>query len=556
MDFTNIVLVQIAIFYCLAILLPTSRSNSSLKIAAIVVLIILSMSWYYRPDLMMKIGIGAWFLVVFLPMMMLRRLEGLVSSSQYLAASGLARWLRWLVPTDGMWTYHHLLAGLALAQAGQLDAANEIFDRFQPRNISGKRSRKQTDISRSATALLYRSTDRWSEYIEWVQAQMTQLRLPSSELGTALGNRGTIVVDYLRALAETGDLRRCIAEVAKLDRSGQINTQSLNTLKMYILAYCGRVEAVEESCQSLLSGSSADLHQFWISTAELAAGNVESATEQLIQLRYTTADSCIVQDIDWRLSQPLPNLAKLNEFDWETVAQMETAVGQDATYSSQTPMNAATPVTSALIAINVLVFGVELFWQFKTGDRDLKTNLLLGNKDAIFNTWGGLTGSLVVAGQWWRIITANFLHMGIVHLGLNMLGLLYLGKFVEHRLGSLRFLFAYLVAGFGSMAVITFIDTKLMAANTTVGASGAIMGMLGTMGAIHLSGWRQSKVAAAGRQFQTVLLSVGFQLIFDITNGHTSIVGHFSGLTIGFLVGMVLLQFGNQDKNLPRLPSS
>jgi rhomboid protease GluP len=259
MDFTNIVLVQIAIFYCLAILLPTSRSNSSLKIAAIVVLIILSMSWYYRPDLMMKIGIGVWVGLVLFPMILVRRLEFLVSNAQYLAASELAQRLRWLVPTDGMWTYHHLLAGLALAQSGQLDLAHAIFDRFN----SSRKSSKQTDLGRSATALLYRSTDRWSEYIAWVQAQIIQERLSPSDLGSALGNRGTILVNYLRALAETGDLRRCIAEVAKLDRSSGINSQSLNTLKLYILAYCGRVEVVEQSCLSLLATESADVHQFW-----------------------------------------------------------------------------------------------------------------------------------------------------------------------------------------------------------------------------------------------------------------------------------------------------
>ncbi len=556
MDFTNIVLVQIAIFYCLAILLPTARSNSSLKIAAIVVLIILSMSWYYRPDLMMKIGIGAWIGLVLCPMMLVRRLEFLVSNSQYLAASELAQWLRWLVPTDGMWTYHHLLAGLALAQSGQLDTAHAIFDRYQPHSNAGRQSSKQTDIGRSATALLYRSTDRWPEYIEWVQTQIVQERLSPSDLGSALGNRGTILVNYLRALAETGDLRRCIAEVAKLDRSSGINSQSLNTLKLYILAYCGRVEVVAQSCQSLLTGDSADVHQFWMSTAELAAGDVESATSQLIQLRQQTHDSCIWQDIEWRLSQPLPDLAKLNQFDWETVAQIETTVGQDTRYTSQTPIDAATPVTNALIAINVLVFGVELLWQLKTGHKDFNTNLWAGDNNATFNLWGGLTASLVLSGQWWRIVTANFLHMGIAHLGLNMLGLFYLGKFVEHRLGSLRYLFAYLLAGFGSMAAIVYIDTKLMTPSTTVGASGAIMGMLGTMGAIHLSGWRQSRVAAAGRQFQTVLFSVGLQLVFDITNGHTSVVGHFSGLIIGFLVGLVLLQFGTKDKDLPRLPSA
>jgi rhomboid protease GluP len=523
MDFTSIVLVQIAIFYCLATLLPTSRSSSSLKIAAIVVLIILSMSWYFMPDLMMKIGIGAWIFLVLLPMLLLRRLEALVDSSQYLAASHLAKWLRWLAPTDGMWNYHHLLQGIAIAQTGQVEIASQIFARYQPDDLQHQKPHQLTAIGRSATALLYRSTDRWPEYITWVRERLTREQLNL--------DRGTTLVYYLRALAETGDLHRCIIEVNKLDRDRQINNQQLNLLKMYILAYCGRVDAVTQSCQSLLAMYPSDSHQFWIGTAELAAGKIEVATQQLTQLRQTTKDSCIQQDIDWRLSQPLPTLDKLSSLDWTTVTQIESTLLQDAQYGTQAPSTARTPITNLLIAINVLIFCAELVWQARSG-----------NKEFSLIPWGGLSAPLVLAGEWWRIVTANFLHLGILHLGMNMLALLYLGKFVEYRLGSFRYLLAYLIAGFGSMAMITYIDTRwLTEPRITVGASGAIMGMLGTMGAIHLRGWRQAKVAAAGRQFQAVLFSVGFQLVFDLTNGHTSIVGHFSGLTIGFLVGLVLL---------------
>ena len=522
MDFTSIVLVQIAIFYCLAMLLPTSRSNTSLKISAVVVLILLSMSWYYQPERMAKIGIGAWVLLILIPMSLRQRLEALVAKSQYLAASRLARWLRWLMPTDGMWTYHQLLAGLEVAQTGQFEAAEAIFDR--------DRRGDRTELGRSATALLYRSTDRWHEYLAWVEGRLTpeQLQL----------DRSATLVYYLRAVAETGDLRRYIAEVAKLDRDRQLNTQNLQLLKMCMLAYCGRVEAVSELFQTLLSTYPADIQQFWIGTAELAAGRVEVAQQQLANLQRKSADRCIQQDITWRLSQPLPNLDKLTPIDWETVAQIEATISQDARYSIQTPTNAATPVTNLLIGMNVLVFCAELAWQYKSGDRDFS-----------FIPWGGLAAPLVLAGGWWRIVTANFIHLGILHLGMNMLGLFYLGKFVEHRLGSVRYLLAYLLAGIGSMAFITYFDTRWVTQpQVTVGASGAIMGMLGAMGAIHLRGWRQTKVAAAGRQFQTVLFSVGFQLIFDITNGHTSIVGHFSGLTIGFLVGLILLQFGRRDE--------
>jgi rhomboid protease GluP len=345
------------------------------------------------------------------------------------------------------------------------------------------------------------------------------------------------LVYYLRALAETGDLHRCIAVVDKLDRNHQLNTQNLDLLKMYILAYCGRVDAVIQSCQSLLSMYPEEVHQFWIGSAHLATGKIDVATRQFAKLRQTSVDRCIKEDIVWRLSQPLPDLKTLQAADWEFVEKIEAAIQQESQYTNQIPTDAWTPATSLLMAINILVFCGELGWKYKSG-----------NQNFSLIEWGGLAAPLVLAGEWWRIITANFLHMGILHLAMNMFALFYLGKFVEYRLGSWRYLLAYLLAGLGSMAFITYFDSRWISQpQITVGASGAIMGMLGTMGAIHLNGWRQARAISAARQFQTVLFSVGFQLVFDLTNGHTSIVGHFSGLIIGFLVGLILLQFGTKN---------
>ncbi len=154
---------------------------------------------------------------------------------------------------------------------------------------------------------------------------------------------------------------------------------------------------------------------------------------------------------------------------------------------------------------------------------------------------GGLFAPRVMTGEWWRIITANFLHFGIIHLLMNMLALLYLGKFVEDRLGTFRFTLLYAICGLGSMLTVTYVDLHSPKPPLTVGASGAIMGLLGVMGAIHLLGWQQGKSKSAAREFRAVLFSVGFQFVFDLANGHTSIVGHLSGLVVGFLVGLGLL---------------
>jgi rhomboid protease GluP len=534
MDFTSIVLIQIAVFSCLATLLPTSRSNSSIKIAAIVVLVVLGVSWYFVPQQAVKIGMAAWVGLLAIPMYLMYRLETLVANSHYLAASRLAKWLRWLLPTDGMWTYHHLLRGISLAHMGQIEAADAIFDRYQ--------SDDRTELARSATALLYRSTDRWHDYVAWVRQRLILVRqmtlakinraLPEKKLG-----QGMTLVYYVRALAEIGDMRGCIAELTNLEHDRQINLQQLNLVRMYILAFCGRVEAVRLSCQRILGMYPETVHQFWISTAELANGNVEVAKAELTRLQQLTTDRSIQEDIDWRLSQPLPDLDKLTPEDWKILGQIEAQTAQEAKYSSQTPADIATPATNLIIWANVLVFCAELCWQYRSG-----------NPKASFIEWGGLIAPLVVGGEWWRIITANFLHLGFLHLAMNMLALLYLGKFVEYRLGTFRFIIAYIFGGIGSMVMVTYIDTRWMTApHVTVGASGAIMGLLGTMGAIHLTGWRRAKAISAARQFQAVLFSVGFQLIFDLTNGQTSIVGHFSGLIVGFLVGLGLLLFGTRD---------
>jgi rhomboid protease GluP len=191
-------------------------------------------------------------------------------------------------------------------------------------------------------------------------------------------------------------------------------------------------------------------------------------------------------------------------------------------------------VTNFLITINILVFCAELVWQSQPGHQGMS-----------FLNGGGLFAPRVIAGEWWRLVTANFLHLGILHLVLNMLGLMYLGKFVEDWLGTFRFSLIYAISGLGSMLAITYFDTQwpTKIPQVTVGASGAIMGLLGAMGAIHLMGWQQGKVKSAAREFRVVFFSVALQLAFDLANGHTSIVGHFSGLIVGFIAGLVLLLF-------------
>ncbi len=207
------------------------------------------------------------------------------------------------------------------------------------------------------------------------------------------------------------------------------------------------------------------------------------------------------------------------------------AARQEIDHGQIIPEQVSMPATKFLLWLNISVFVAEIGWK-----------IFAGSPQVPWLSWGSLIAPLVMAGEWWRLITANFLHLNFIHILMNMLGLHYLGKFVEHRLGTIKFIVAYALTGIGAMACVTYVD--LWQASTqiraTAGASGAIMGLLGVMGAIYLVSWWQHRAATASRELKSIGVSVGLQLLFDITNGQTSIVGHFSGLAIGLLVGIVL----------------
>src|SRR3954452_1347569 len=104
-------------------------------------------------------------------------------------------------------------------------------------------------------------------------------------------------------------------------------------------------------------------------------------------------------------------------------------------------------VTRTLIGINVGVFLLEL----ATGGN------INGVGSKIFEK-GALFGPLVANGDWWRLITAAFLHGSIIHLGVNMLVLWWVGSPVEEYIGGLRYVILYFVSGLAGSAGALLVD--------------------------------------------------------------------------------------------------
>jgi membrane associated rhomboid family serine protease len=178
-------------------------------------------------------------------------------------------------------------------------------------------------------------------------------------------------------------------------------------------------------------------------------------------------------------------------------------------------------VTKALIAANVLVFLVNL-----------AQGASLGRNGGDLFIRGLLFGPVVADGEWWRLLTAAFLHGSVLHIGLNMLMLWWIGAPVEEALGRGRFLGLYLVSALaGSAGALMFAPQAF-----TVGASGAIFGILGAALVFE----RQRNYVLGGSALSIIVLNL--VLTFAVPN--ISIGGHLGGLVGGALCGLALSRLG------------
>jgi membrane associated rhomboid family serine protease len=190
-------------------------------------------------------------------------------------------------------------------------------------------------------------------------------------------------------------------------------------------------------------------------------------------------------------------------------------------------------VTKALIAINVGVFLLNLAQGASLGRNggDLfYQGALIAQGIVPIDGVPELVG--VAEGDWWRLLTAAFLHGSVIHIGFNMLMLWWIGAPVEEALGRGRFLALYLVSALAGSAGALFFSPDAL----TVGASGAIFGILGAALVFE----RQRNYVLGGSAMSIILLNL--ILTFAIPN--ISIGGHIGGLVGGALCGLALSRFG------------
>lgn len=150
--------------------------------------------------------------------------------------------------------------------------------------------------------------------------------------------------------------------------------------------------------------------------------------------------------------------------------------------------------------------------------------------------WGADFGPLTLTGDWWRTVTCNFIHIGLIHLIMNMYALLYIGIFLENLIGCRKLITAYLLTGLFSALLSLIVHPETISA----GASGAIFGLYGIFLSYLMFNHKIEK-----HQRKPLLYSIGFFVLYNLLHGASEEgidnAAHIGGLVSGFVLGIIYI---------------
>jgi len=186
--------------------------------------------------------------------------------------------------------------------------------------------------------------------------------------------------------------------------------------------------------------------------------------------------------------------------------------------------------TSAVATVTIALYGISWYMTATSASAQLNPVSAMGgiSRDVLLRL--GAKSPYILVGQWWRLVTAIFLHAGLLHIGLNLWCLFDLGPQVESLFSTAKFMVLYLVTGVAGFVLSLWWRPFGM----SVGASGAILGLIGILiGASFHHGHLGREYR--GQLWRWVIYIFIFGLFFAVDNA-----AHLGGLVTGALLGYVV----------------
>ncbi|MBA3458278.1 MAG: rhomboid family intramembrane serine protease [Deltaproteobacteria bacterium] len=438
-----------------------------------------------------------------------------------------------LAPGSGVADEKALIGAMKEIRDGRIeqtvDALTAAKDRAQPD------ARLAID---ERIAMLYLAAYRWSDAITHAEANLFGAipaprpvtegeDVPPTSLRRALGIAAPVWVELLGAYGRTGDLDRAARMLAKLEDVCEGREDAavwIHRARLMFLALAGRTAAVEQLVEPRQARHmSVAARTYWLAVAHEQRGDRAAATAAYEKARGRSRGR--PREL---IDQALAKLAaadgipvKLSEAATEVVARVEAAPFPAQVRMPRHPRPLATwGVTATLL----LVAGAITVFVGPTSDVGVLTRS------------GALVRGLVDGGEWWRIFTCVFVHVGGLHLLVNVIGMWFVGRVAEELFGTSRTLALFGIAGFAG-AVASYLASS---AGISAGASGALFGLLGAV-FIELTWHRQHYKTAWKRGMWgglavVILAQVGYGFLYPVIDQWA----HGAGLVAGLVFGAVL----------------
>jgi len=397
-------------------------------------------------------------------------------------------------------------------------------------------------------AMLYLAAYRWDDAIAHAEAHLFGASPPSeapdgrgtpagsaaegqrgsidgkAPLRAALGLAPPVWVELLGAYGRKGDLDRAATMLDRLEDAcaGRDDAAMwLHRARLMFLALAGRTASVRTlTARRRARHMSAAARTYWVAVSHEHSGDRTAATAAYAKARGRSRGKPreLIDQALARMANIAP--AKLSETATQVVARVEAAPPPKWQPQRSRRMW-ATPLVTAAIGGVAAVLAIGLG---STGDIGV---LVRG---------GALVHSLVREGEWWRLVTCIFVHVGGVHLVVNGIGLWMLGRLTEELFGGARTITIFAIAGLaGSLA--SYLASPV---GISAGASGAIFGLLGALFVelvLHRQKYRQAwKGGMMGSLAVVTVAQVGVGFLYPVIDQWA----HAAGLLGGALAGVAL----------------
>lgn len=429
-----------------------------------------------------------------------------------------------LAPGSGVPDEKALLAAMREIRDGNIEQAVQALTAAKDRAPADARLAIDERI-----AMLYLAAYRWDEAISHAEENLFGA-LPQAGEGApgpvairrALGIAPHVWVELLGAYGYKGDLDQAARMLARLEDvcAGRPDaTIWLHRGRLIFLALSGRVDAVQKLVEPRRSRHMKPAARtYWLAVAQERHGDAALAesTYGKARARSHGRPRVLIDQALERLKSPKP--VELGEAASEVIARVE-AEPPPAVIERARPRG---PIATRILMATLVVPAVAIA-------------VLLGSSSdiGVLVRDGALIHSLVADGEWWRLVSCIFVHIGGLHLLVNFVGLWLLGRLSEELFGPWRTLTIFALAGVaGSTA--SYVAT---AAGISAGASGAVFGLLGAV-FIELT-WHRKRHRLAwtrgvwGSLVVVALAQLGTDFFYRVTDHWAHAGGLFAGVLFG-----------------------